>query len=112
KNGSRSFDYIPVKSTRSCAIGTSTLSLTLPADLRTKGRLQLSIRGKARWRGPTGRIELVYHYADRLWRVTVSVEVPERNPPQTGRAAGIDFGLRVAAALAIKGQSHATLFSG
>jgi putative transposase len=50
--------------------------------------------------------------ARRLWRLTVSVEVPARVLEPEGRSAGLDLGLRVAAALAIEGQERATLFSG
>jgi IS605 OrfB family transposase len=112
KDGSRPCDYIPVKSARSCSVAGGALSLTLPADLRTHGRLQLFIRGKVRYRGKQGRSELMLDAVSRCWRLSVSVEVPARVLQEQGRSAGIDLGLRVAAALAVEGQSRATLFSG
>jgi putative transposase len=41
KDGSRPYDYIPVKSARSYAV-THTVSIALPADLRSKGRLSMN----------------------------------------------------------------------
>jgi hypothetical protein len=41
KDGSRPYDYIPVKSARSYAV-THTVSIALPVDLRSKGRLSMN----------------------------------------------------------------------
>jgi transposase len=105
-------DYIPVKGPRSYGLSRSTLSLPLPADLRTKGRLVTAIQGNARYRGKSGRLELSFDPADRCWRATVSVETPERAFRQNGRAAAIDLGMRVAASLSIEGQADAHHFRG
>lgn len=112
RDGTYPKDYIPVKSPRSYALSRSTLSLPLPADLRTKGRLSTTIQGTARYRGTLGRLELGFDKVDRCWRATVSVDTQERVFKKEGRAAAIDLGLRVTASLSIEGQADAHHFRG
>jgi transposase len=105
-------DFIPVKSSRSYGLSRTELTLPLPADLRTKGRLRCSVQGELRHIGKYGRLELTYDRADRVWRATASVETAERKFREGKRAAAMDLGLRVTASLSIEGQATSHHFRG
>jgi putative transposase len=112
RSGKYRKDFIPVKGPRSYDLSRSELSLPLPADLRTKGRLRCPVQGELRYRGKLGRLELNYDRTDRVWRATVSVETPERKFREHGRAAAIDLGIRISASLSIEGQDGSHHFRG
>jgi transposase len=112
RSGKYRKDFIPVKSSRSYGLSRSELTLPLPVDLRTKGRLRCAVQGELRHSGKSGRLELTYDRADRVWRATASVETAERKFRQGKRAAAIDLGLRVTASLSVEGQDSSHHFRG
>lgn len=113
RSGQRLLRVIPVKSPRSYSLTANTLSVTLPADLRSGGRLAIPTRGILRFSGAPRTLELSYDPARRRWYASQVVEMPEpeRNPRPT-QAAGIDLGARTLVALAVEGVERQVLFSG
>jgi transposase len=112
RSGKYRKDFIPVKGPRSYSFSRSELTLPLPADLRSKGRLRCPVQGELRNSGDYGRLELTYDRVDRVWRATASVDTPERKFRKSERAAAIDLGLRVSASLSIEGQEGSHHFRG
>lgn len=110
KNGSRPFDFIPIKTARSYAVARS-FELTLPADLRTKGRLSMTYVGCERYQGARKRAEIEWNSARRRWYLRYAVEVPDKVISGSSRAAGIDLGVRIAASVSIEGVAQARHFS-
>ena len=110
KDGSRPFDYIPIKSARSYAVA-DIFELTLPKDLRSAGRLTMKYVGCERYRGKQKRAEVLWDKARQRWYLHYAVEVVDKVISGSGRAAGIDLGVRLAASLSIEGVDQARHFS-
>lgn len=87
KTGKRPTDWIPVKSPRAYAIDAQRVALTLPADLRTQGRLQILYRGLRRYVGPMKTAEVRFDRMRGRWYFHYRVETPEREPRPWRRAA-------------------------
>ena len=109
KDGSRPSGYIPVKSARSYAV-TDTVSIALPADLRSKGRLSMKYVGCERYRGARKRAELLWDKARQRWYLKYAVEVADKVIHGSNRGAAIDLGVRIAASLSIEGVEQARHF--
>ena len=110
KSEHRPFDFIPIKSARTYDVA-DTFRLTLPADLRTKGRLSLKYVGCERYRGERKRAEVLWDKARQRWYVKYAVEVPDKVIVGSNRGAAIDLGVRIAASLSIEGVAQARHFS-
>ena len=111
RTGKRPTDWIPVKSPRAYAIDAQRIALTLPADLRTQGRLQILYRGLRRYVGLMRTAEVCFDRMRGRWYFHYRVETPEREPRPWDRSAAIDLGIRVAASLSIEGASRTFHFS-
>ena len=68
KRDTRPFDFIPIKSARTYDVA-GTFRLTLPAELRTKGRLSMKYVGCERYRGERKRAEVMWDKARERWYV-------------------------------------------
>lgn len=110
KTERRPFDFIPIKSARTYDVA-DTFRLTLPADLRKKGRLSMKYVGCERYRGARKRAELIWDAARRRWYVKYVVEVPEKVVVGHNRGAALDLGVRIAASLSIEGVAQARHFN-
>lgn len=111
KDGTRPFDFIPIKSARSYSVRHDAFELTLPADLRTKGRLSMKYVGCERYQGVCKRAEVMWDNTRRRWYVKYAVEVAPKVISGSSRAAAIDLGVRIAASLSIEGVEQARHFS-
>ncbi|MDB5788588.1 MAG: transposase, OrfB family, partial [Caballeronia mineralivorans] len=95
RDGTRPFNYIPIKSARSYAV-TDTVSIALPAELRSKGRLSMKYVGGERYRGAKKRAELLWDKARERWYLKYAVEVADKVIHGSNRGAAIDLGVRIA----------------
>lgn len=112
KNGIRPFDLLPIKCDRSYTVESWRITITLPADLRSaQKRLSLKYRGLRRYTGDNGRAEISYDRSRDRWYFRHAVTVPDKAVPPRQKAAAIDLGIRIAAAVSIEGNSQATLYS-
>jgi transposase len=109
RDGTRPSGFIPIKSARSYAV-TYTVSIALPADLRSKGRLSMKYVGCERYRGVKKRAELLWDKARERWYLKYAVEVADKVIHGSNRGAAIDLGVRVAASLSIEGVGQARHF--
>jgi len=106
----RPFDFIPIKSARTYDV-TDTFRLTLPADLRKKGRLSMTYVGCERYRGERKRAELSWDAARGRWYLKYAVKVPDKVVVGHNRGAALDLGVRIAASLSIESVAQARHFS-
>ena len=110
-------DFIPIKTDRSYAVESRTVTVTLPRDLRgddvaVENRIAVSYRGLRRYTGKKGRAEISFDAGRGRWYFRWSVK-SEAQPNRTWtRAAGIDLGVRVLASVSVEGEAVATHFSG
>jgi hypothetical protein len=109
RDGTRPFNYIPIKSARSYAV-TDTVSIALPAELRSQGRLSMKYVGCERYRGAKKRAELLWDKARERWYLKYAVEVADKVIHGSNRGAAIDLGVRIAASLSIEGVEQARHF--
>lgn len=112
KDGSRFSDFIPIKCGRSYAVDSRAVALTLPADLRSEGRLLVKYRGLRRYGGKPGRAEIAFDAGRARWYFRYAVEAQEVPQRTRGRIAGIDLGVRVLASVSIEGFETAIHFLG
>jgi transposase len=110
RDGSRPFDFNPIKSARSYDVA-DTVTIALPADLRKKGRLSLKYVGCERYRGARKRAELMWDKARQRWYLKYAVEVADKVIHGSNRGASIDLGVRIAASLSVEGVEQARNFS-
>ena len=113
RTGHRLFRCIPIKTIRSYSLDIHTFAMTLPSDLRAGhgDRLEIPLRGIARYQGKPGRAEVLYDAARSFWYLHVNMTVPKpvrRTRPV--RHAAADRGARIGLAVAINGVDHVTLF--
>ncbi|GAB7549437.1 nuclease/transposase family protein [Cupriavidus sp. 8B] len=76
KSEQRPFDFIPIKSARTYDVADA-FRLTLPADLRSKGRLSMKYVGCERYRGTRKRAEVMWDKARQRWYLKYAVEVAD-----------------------------------
>ncbi|RPF49574.1 putative transposase [Thermodesulfitimonas autotrophica] len=115
KTGKRTAKVIPVKSPKSYRLTARTLSLTLPADLRTKNghRLVLQTRGVLRFSGTPKTLELKCDQVKKRWYARQVVEVSKSvRSLKPEKHAAADLGARILVALAVEGMDQQLLFSG
>ncbi|OGT89420.1 MAG: hypothetical protein A2514_15925 [Gammaproteobacteria bacterium RIFOXYD12_FULL_61_37] len=112
KDGTRPNDWIPVKSTAAYAVGPRHVALTLPADLRKKGRLQIPCRGLRRYVGPMKSADLLFDAGRGRWYIKYRVERDDNRPKPWVREAALDLGVRVAVSLSINGVGPSFNFLG
>jgi putative transposase len=115
RTGKRAAKVIPVKSPRSYSLTARTLSLTLPADLRSGngGRLVLHTKGVLRFAGTPKTLELKLDRVKKRWYARQVVDAPEPTRfPKPEKHAAADLGARVLIALAVEGLDRQLLFSG
>ena len=113
RTGHRLFRCIPIKTIRSYSLDIHTFAMTLPSDLRAGhgDRLEIPLRGIARYQGKPGRAEVLYDAARSFWYLHVNMTVPKpvrRTRPV--RHAAADRGARIGLAVAINGVDHVPLF--
>ena len=74
--------------------------------------LKLRVKGRLRWKGRQGRLELIYDDVDRVWRGFMTVEVEK--PPLRGgsKPLYIDLGVINLATVWFKGLRRPIAFSG
>jgi len=72
----------------------------------------LKIKGRLKWHGKPGRLEIVYDDVDEVWRGFMAVKVEK--PPKRGgnKPLYIDLGIRCLATLWADGWRQAIAFSG
>jgi len=74
--------------------------------------LKLRYKGRLKWYGKQGRLEIVYDYVDRVWRGFMTVEV--KKPPLRGgnKPLYIDLGVVNLATMWYEGMKQPIAFSG
>lgn len=112
KTGKRLTDWIPIHSERSYRVDGRTVAVTLPRDLRGKGRLIISHRDIMRYQGAGRRGIMSFDHARGRWYFRYSVDVPDNAAKPWPGAAGIDLGIRVLVSLSIAGVETAFHFLG
>jgi len=113
RTGHRLFRCIPIKTIRSYSLDIHAFAMTLPSDLRAGhgDRLEIPLRGIARYQGNPGRAEVLYDAARGFWYLHVNMTVPEPvRRARPVRHAAADRGARIGLAVAINGVDHVTLF--
>jgi len=80
--------------------------------LRLPKGLKLRIKGKLRWRGSKGRLEIIYDKVDGVWRGFMAVKVEK--PPRRGgnKPLYIDLGVINLATVWYEGLNQPIAFSG
>ena len=113
-DGSRPWDFIPIKCERSYRVSARHIAVTLPADLRDAngGRLEVPYLGLRRYTGKGKRAELRYDAARDRWYFHHAVQVPENRQRAWRRAAAVDLGVRNLLSLSVEGESRSIHFSG
>jgi putative transposase len=56
-------------------------------------KLALKFKGKLRWRGKQGRLEIIYNEARRSWYAHIPVEVQSNAKPEGSLRASVDLGI-------------------
>jgi putative transposase len=56
-------------------------------------KLTLKFKGKLKWRGKQGRLEIIYNEARRSWYAHIPVEVESDAKPEGGMRASVDLGI-------------------
>jgi putative transposase len=56
-------------------------------------KLALKFKGKLRWRGKQGRLEIIYNEARRSWYAHIPVEVQSNAKPKGSLRASVDLGI-------------------
>lgn len=112
KDGTRPFDWIPVKSTNAYAVKSRHVALALPADLRQKGRLNIPYRGLRRYVGSMKSADMLFDAGRGRWYFKYRVEMADNQLKPWSREAAIDLGIRVAVSLSIDGVGPAFHYLG
>ncbi len=63
------------------------------------GRLRLRYKGKLKWYGKRGRLEIIYDYVDKVWRSFITVKIEELPKRGGNRLLYIDLGVRCLATI-------------
>jgi putative transposase len=74
--------------------------------------LKLRIKGKLKWKGRQGKLELIYDDVDRVWRGFMIVEVEKPPLRGGGKPLYIDLGVINLATVWFKGLKQPIAFSG
>jgi putative transposase len=56
-------------------------------------KLALKFKGKLKWRGKQGRLEIIYNEARRSWYAYIPMEVESNAKPEGGMRASVDLGI-------------------
>jgi putative transposase len=56
-------------------------------------KLTLKFKGKLKWRGKQGRLEIIYNEARRSWYAYIPMEVESNEKPEGGMRASVDLGI-------------------
>jgi putative transposase len=80
--------------------------------MRLPKKLKIPIRGKPRWSGRQGRVEVIYDDLDGKWRVFQAVKVKPLFKPQGSKTCYIDLGIINLFTIWLKGWRQPIAFSG
>ena len=75
-------------------------------------RLKLKYKGKLKWHGKQGRLEIIYDEVDRVWRGFMTIKIEK--PPKRGgsKPLYIDLGVRCLATIWHEGMKQPIAFRG
>jgi putative transposase len=68
-------------------------------------KLALKFKGKLKWRGKQGRLEIIYNEARRSWYAYIPMEVESNAKPEGGMRASVDLGIVNLATVYVKDGS-------